>query len=61
MPMVEAERWYRGRNRELAACLRIGVTADHIIVRDIDRQKLIPWSSVTGSDLARPSEVTAAS
>lgn len=32
----------------------IGVTADHIIVRDIHRQDLIPWSSVTGFDLARP-------
>ena len=32
----------------------IGVTADHIVVRDIVRQDLIPWSSVTGFDLARP-------
>ena len=32
----------------------IGVTADHIIVRDIVRQDLIPWSSVTGFNLARP-------
>lgn len=32
----------------------IGVTADHIIVRDIGRQDLIPWSSVTGFALARP-------
>jgi hypothetical protein len=32
----------------------IGVTADHIIVRAIFRQDLIPWSSVTGFDLARP-------
>jgi hypothetical protein len=32
----------------------IGVTADHIIVRDIGRQDLIPWSSVTGFELASP-------
>ena len=35
-------------------CAGIGVTVDHIIVRDIVRQDLIPWSSVTGFDLARP-------
>jgi hypothetical protein len=32
----------------------IGVTADQIILRDIGRQDLIPWSSVTGFELVRP-------
>lgn len=33
----------------------IGVTADHVIVRDWRRSQLIPWPSVTGFHLDRPS------